>query len=144
MRNKIFPLIALGLSLASMVAVAEEAKKEFFGHVALIGAASSSKKAVSLGYVPNYSIRVNNNSAYRIDATAYGYGGQKTFTMDPHYAATIQNNRNPPEGYEIRIVSDSGMVIFDGFVRSLACVDVYSEGGPYYSYHVNDYCLQPY
>ena len=143
MRNRILPFIALGLSLASMVAIAQEAKKEFFGHVTLISAAGTSAKAVSLGYVPNYSIRVNNNSTYPIYATAYnGYGGQKTFFMDPHYAATIQNNDNPPEGYEIRIASGHGEVIFDGYVRSLACVDIYSGPGP--NYYVNNYCLQPY
>ena len=94
-------------------------------------------------YIPAYSIRVNNNSAYLVYATAYdGYGGQATFEVDPHYAATIQNNYNPPMGYDIHVTTPYGGVIFQGYVRSLACIDIYATGTM--NYRVTDYCLQPY
>lgn len=145
MRAKILASLAAGLSLTSMVAIAETSRSEFSGKVTPVGAAQPSAKSLkSTGQVPAYSIRVNNNSAFLIYATAYdGYGGQKTFAIDPHYAATIQNNINPAYGYQIRVVSDLGSLIFDGRVNSLSCVDVYEDArGPLY--RVTNYCLQPY
>ncbi len=145
MRAKILASVAVALSLTSMIAIAETTHSEFIGQVTPVGAAPSSTKSLkSAGMVPAYSIRVNNNSAFLIYATAYdGYGGQKTFAIDPHYAATIQNNVNPAYGYQIRVVSDIGSLIFDGRVNSLSCVDVYEDArGPLY--RVTNYCLQPY
>ena len=138
MKKKILPLIALGLSLASMVVVAQEAKHEFSGQVALISASKKVVKSVAAGTtVPYYTIEVDNNSGSTIYATAYdGYGGQKTFTVDPYYAAMIHNDYNPPMGYEISITSNRSGLIFDGFVRSLACIDVHERG-----VYVDDYCL---
>ncbi len=145
MRSKLLGSIVLGLSLFSTIAVAQDLKRDFMGVVAPIGAGTASAHAAKMtDIIPDYSIRVNNNSAFRIYATAFdGYGGQKTFAIDPHFAATIQHVIRRPSGYEIRILSDVGTLIFDANVSSLACVDVY-EGvlAPYA--RVTNYCLQPY
>lgn len=141
MRNKFLLTMAFGLSIASMVAVAEDAKKGNF--TAQLEAISSSGTAShtlknSTGYIPAYSIRVNNNSASFVTATAYGNGGSKTFGINPHFSATIQNEIYSSVGYRIRIDTPYG--VYDGFVRSLACIDVYAGERPY----VTDNCLQPY
>lgn len=144
MRTKLLSTMVFGLSLVSMVAVAQEAKSQFVGKVAPVGAAVTAPKSLTAGTVPDYSIRVNNNSPFLIYATAFdGYGGQTTFAIDPHYAATIQNYVYRSIGYRIRVASDVGLVVFDGNVASLACVDVY-EGALGPVARIVNGCLQPY
>lgn len=144
MKTKLLSAVVLGLSLASMVAVAQDAKSQFVGKLAPVGAAVTATKSLNMKSVPDYSIRVNNNSAFLIYATAYdGYGGQTTFAIDPHYAATIQNYVYRSNGYRIRVLSDVGLLIYDGNVSSLTCVDVFEGAlGPYA--RINSGCLQPY
>jgi hypothetical protein len=147
MRNEIslaLSSIILTLSVASTVAAEKSNKPSvFIVKKSQINQSVVTSAAKLKDYIPAYSIRVNNNSAYLVYATAYdGYGGQMTFEIDPHYAATIQNNYNPPMGYDIHVTTAYGGVIFEGYVRSLACVDIYATNAM--NYRVTNYCLQPY
>jgi len=143
LNTALFSAVLSLFSIASTVANTPLKPSPFIAKISPLNQSAQSSPRKLGDYVPAYSIRVNNDSAYLIYATAYdGYGGQMTFEIDPHYAATIQNNYNPPMGYDIHVTTAYGGVIFEGYVRSLACLDIYATSTM--NYRVMNYCLQPY
>ncbi len=131
------------LACACSFATTSPALKDKSFHVITSPVSTAKRKLLINGtFLPAYSIRVDDNSTRAIGATIYGNGGHKTFPIDPHYAATIENNVNPGS-YELVLYDGAnGGTFFDQYVSSLACVEVYYDNITGYDVSVDNNCLQ--
>jgi len=143
MKNSVFKTIGittiLGLGAVSTISLAATKSHEFYGYTVPLKSSKTILRS-NAGNVPAYAVRVNNDSTFHINATAYGNGGSKNYPIDPYYAAVIENNFSPPGGYRIVINTDRGQTIYDGYLQNLSCIDIYSGSGQNYKITTN--CLQ--